>query len=453
MDIYKKVKNPCQDAFNRRTNFDEVSFGYSEEMAIQEAHRCLNCPTKPCVKGCPVNVRIPEFIQYIVKGEIDEALAEIKKTNHFPSICGRVCPQEKQCEKQCVRAIQGESVAIGLLERYVGDNGKIKDKKYRKNAKKVAIVGSGPAGLACASDCAKNGFEVTIFEALHEFGGVLTYGIPEFRLPKEIVQREIESLVDQGVRLEKNTIIGKSKLFEELYQEGYDAIFIGSGAGLPRFMNIPNENARGVISANEYLTRCNLMKAYDEQYDTPIIKSEHTVVVGGGNVAMDAARCAIRLGKKVTVVYRRSIEEMPARIEEIEHAQEEGINFKFLCNPVRINLNENGQVNALTCVKMKKSDIDASGRQAVEPIDGSEFELSCDAVIIAVGTTVNPLIKKSEKKLETNSKGCLIVDENQMTSMKNVYAGGDVVSGAATVILAMEAGKKAAKAIEESLLK
>lgn len=448
-----KVSNPMQDPNVRRKNFDEVARGYTFEMAQCEAQRCLNCPTKPCVQGCPVNVKIPEFIQEIVNGDIDAALNKIQETNNFPSVCGRVCPQEKQCEKVCVRAIKGESVGIGNLERFVGDYGKTKTKDIVKNNKKIAIVGSGPAGLSCASDCAKAGFDVTIFEALHDFGGVLTYGIPEFRLPKEIVRREIENLVEQGVKLKKNIIIGKTKLLSELQEDGFEAVFIGSGAGLPQFMNIPNENATGVISANEYLTRCNLMKAYKEEYDTPMIQAKQTIIVGGGNVAMDAARCAIRMGGEVTVVYRRSLEEMPARKEEIEHAIEEGIKFSFLSNPIEIEKDTAGRVSGMICIKMEKTECDSSGRQGVHPITGSEFKIPADSVIIAVGTTINPLLKESDKRLETNQRGCLVVDEKQMTTIDNVYAGGDVVSGAATVILAMEAGKKAAQEITEKLMK
>ncbi|MFV0480192.1 MAG: NADPH-dependent glutamate synthase [Anaerorhabdus sp.] len=452
MDILNKIKNPMQNAHQRRSNFLEVSQNYTFEMAQQEAGRCLNCPTKPCVSGCPVQVRIPEFIQQLQQGDVDGAMIEIKKTNSFPSVCGRVCPQEKQCEKRCVRTIKGEAVAIGALERFVGDNGKTQIATIKKNNKKVAIIGSGPAGLSCANDCSKAGFEVTVFEALHQFGGVLTYGIPEFRLPKEIVNREIKNLADQGVHFEKNIIIGKTKELSELVADGFQAIFIGSGAGLPRFMGIPNENASGVISANEYLTRCNLMKAYDTRYDTPIMKADHTIIVGGGNVAMDAARCAVRFGKKVSVIYRRDEADMPARLEEVHHAMEEGIEFHFLTNPVSVIKDESGHVCGIKCVKMEKKTSENTGKPEIKEIENSEFELECDGVIMAVGTVINPLLKNSDSRLKIDTKGCIVVDEDQMTSIENVYAGGDVVSGAATVIMAMGAGKKAAEAICKKLM-
>lgn len=447
----EKTPMPFQDPTRRSKNFEEVALGYTKEMAIQEAQRCLNCLHKPCVNGCPVHVHIPEFIQLLANDQIDEALQEIKLTNTFPSICGRVCPQESQCEKECVRGIKGEAVAIGRLERFVADHGQTTPMIPIKSQKKVAVVGSGPAGLSCAIDCAKAGFDVTIFEALHANGGVLTYGIPEFRLPKEIVKKEIEALKEYGVKIENNVIIGKTKSFEDLWDEGFNALFLGSGAGLPNFMNIPNENAVGVVSANEYLTRCNLMKAYDSRYETPIAKPHHTVVVGGGNVAMDAARCARRLGDRVTLVYRRSLDEMPARLEEVEHAMEEGIEFKVLTNPVSIIKDDMGRVCGMNCVSMELGPFDDQGRRGVTEIANSEFELECDYVIMAIGTSSNPLLKDTEKALSVNKRGCIIVDENQMTSIQSVYAGGDAVSGAATVILAMGAGKKAAESIIKEL--
>lgn len=448
----EKTPMPFQDPTVRSKNFEEVALGYTKEMAVQEANRCLNCKHKPCINGCPVHVHIPEFIQYLANDQIDEALHEIKLTNNFPSICGRVCPQESQCEKECVRGIKGEAVAIGRLERFVADHGKDKVVEVQSNGIKVGVIGSGPAGLSCAIDCAKAGFDVTIFEALHASGGVLTYGIPEFRLPKAIVKEEIEALRNYNVKIENNVIIGKVKTIEDLWDEGFKALFIGSGAGLPNFMNIPNENAVGVVSANEYLTRCNLMKAYDHRYDTPIAKPQHTIVVGGGNVAMDAARCARRLGDKVTLVYRRSLDEMPARKEEVEHAMEEGIDFKILTNPIAIQKDENGRVSGMTCVSMELGEPDEKGRRGVTVKENSEFNIDCDYIIMAIGTSSNPLLKDSEKSLEVNKRGCIVVNENQMTSIQSVYAGGDAVSGAATVILAMGAGKKAAESICKELL-
>ncbi|SJZ97652.1 NADPH-dependent glutamate synthase [Anaerorhabdus furcosa] len=448
----EKTPMPFQDPTLRSKNFEEVALGYTHEMAINEAQRCLNCKHKPCMEGCPVGVHIPEFIQYLVNDQVDEALREIKITNNFPSICGRVCPQESQCEAKCVRGIKGEAVAIGRLERYVAEQGKVAKEEVKSNGIKVGVIGSGPAGLSCANDCAKAGFDVTIFEALHQTGGVLSYGIPEFRLPKSIVQKEIESLKDYRVKIETNMIVGRTITFDDLWNEGFKALFIGTGAGLPNFMNIPNENAVGVVSANEYLTRCNLMKAYDEKYDTPIAKPKHTVVVGGGNVAMDAARCARRLGDRVTLVYRRSLEEMPARHEEIEHAMEEGIEFKLLTNPIAMIKDDLGQVSGMTCVQMELGEPDDKGRRGVSVIEGSEFNLDCDYVIMAIGTSSNPLLKDAEKSLEVNRRGCFVVNEDQMTSVQSVYAGGDAVSGAATVILAMGAGKKAAESICKELL-
>jgi glutamate synthase (NADPH) small chain len=448
----EKTPMPFQDPTIRSKNFEEVALGYTHEMAINEAQRCLNCKNKPCVEGCPVHVHIPDFIQALANDDVDGALHEIKLTNNFPSICGRVCPQESQCEAKCVRGIKGEAVAIGRLERYVAEHGLTKTEDIKSNGIKVGIIGSGPAGLSCANDCAKAGFDVTIFEALHATGGVLSYGIPEFRLPKAIVKKEIESLKNYNVKIETNMIIGRTVTFDDLWQQGYKALFIGTGAGLPNFMNIPNENAVGVVSANEYLTRCNLMKAYDDRYDTPIAKPQHTIVVGGGNVAMDAARCARRLGDKVTLVYRRSLEEMPARKEEIEHAMEEGIEFKLLTNPIAISKDETGSVNGMSCVAMQLGEPDEKGRRGVTVIEGSEFDIPCDYVIMAIGTSSNPLLKDAEKSLEVNKRGCFVVNEDQMTSVQSVYAGGDAVSGAATVILAMGAGKKAAESICKKLL-
>lgn len=448
-----KTPMSFQEAQIRNRNFEEVALGYHHDDAINEAKRCLNCLHKPCMNGCPVHVHIPEFIQCLANDNIDDALEEIKKTNNFPSICGRVCPQEAQCEKECVRGIKGEAVAIGRLERYVADHGKTKTNAPHSRGIKVGIIGSGPAGLSCANDCAKAGFDVTIFEALHESGGVLTYGIPEFRLPKEIVKNEINMLKDYNVTIVNNVVVGKTKTFADLWNDGFKALFIGTGAGLPNFMNIPNENAIGVVSANEYLTRCNLMKAYREEYDTPIAKPKHTIVVGGGNVAMDAARCAKRLGENVTLVYRRSLDEMPARREEIEHAMEEGIHFEILCNPISISKNEFGCVNGIKCIKMELTEPDEKGRKGVVEIKDSEFDIECDYVIMAIGTSSNPLLKQVETSLETNRRGCFVVNENQMTSIQSVYAGGDAVSGAATVILAMGAGKKAAESITRELTK
>lgn len=444
-----KTEMPHLDPLVRNKNFDEVAIGYTLEMAINEADRCLNCKHEPCTKGCPVNVRIPQFIQLLKKNDIDGALGEIQITNNFPSICGRVCPQESQCEKYCVRGIKGEAVAIGRLERFVGDHGKSVSTTIKKNGGKVAIVGSGPAGLSCANDCALAGFDVVVYEALHTTGGVLSYGIPEFRLPKTIVQKEIDQLKTMGVTFVNNVIIGRTLSIQDLKDDGFDAIFLGTGAGLPNFMNIPNESAVGVVSANEYLTRTNLMKAYDTRYDTPIIKSQKAIIVGGGNVAMDAARCAKRLGEDVTLVYRRSLEEMPARLEEVHHAMEEEINFEVLTNPIEILVNDKNQVIGMRCVRMALGEVDSKGRRGVSVIEGSEFDIECDLVIMAIGTSSNPLIKNSEKSIEVNKWGCIVVDENQMSSVDGIYAGGDAVSGAATVILAMGAGKKAAQSIIE----
>ncbi len=450
----EKVKMPVQDGIVRSGNFDEVALGYDEAMAVEEATRCLNCVNRPCVSGCPVKVKIPDFIAEVAKGDFKKAYEVIHETSSLPAVCGRVCPQETQCEQKCVRGIKGESVAIGRLERFVADwyrkNCKEALPKPQSNGHKVAVVGSGPAGLTCAGDLAKLGYQVSVFEALHVAGGVLMYGIPEFRLPKEIVQHEIEGLKQQGVEIECNTVIGRSESVDELFEEGYEAVFIGSGAGLPNFMNLPGENLKGVYSANEFLTRCNLMKAYQEGVDTPIQRPEKAVIVGGGNVAMDAARCAKRLGvKEVSVVYRRSMEELPARKEEVEHAMEEGIQFCLLRNPVRVLGNEEGWVKGVECVKMELGEPDESGRRRPVEKANSNFVIEADCMIMAIGTSPNPLIRSTTEGLDTNRKGCLITDESGKTTREGVFAGGDAVTGAATVILAMGAGKTAAKAIDE----
>ncbi len=455
----KKVPMPEQDPNVRNKNFLEVSTGYTEEMAKEEATRCLNCKNSPCVNGCPVNVHIPEFIAKVAAGEFEEAYKIITSTNGLPAVCGRVCPQESQCEGKCVRGIKGEPVGIGRLERFCADyhmkNSTEKPQKPQTNGKKVAVIGAGPSGLTCAGDLAKKGYEVTVFEAFHTAGGVLVYGIPEFRLPKAIVHKEVQNLEDLGVEIETNMIIGKTLSVDELFEMGYKAVFIGSGAGLPSFMNIEGEDLIGVYSANEYLTRTNLMKAYKEEYDTPIIESKAVAVVGGGNVAMDAARCAKRLGAEtVYIVYRRGLEEMPARKEEVHHAMEEGIIFKNLNNPVKILGDENGRVKSVECVEMELGEPDESGRRRPIEKKGSNFELPVDTVIMAIGTSPNPLIRSTTKGLDTNKKGCLIVNEDTMqTTREGVYAGGDAVTGAATVILAMGAGKQAAKSIDEYLSK
>lgn len=453
-----KVKMPEQKPEERIKNFNEVALGYTEEMAIEEARRCLNCKHKPCVSGCPVNVQIPEFISLVAEGKFEEAYYKIKETNSLPAICGRVCPQETQCEQKCVRGIKGEPVGIGRLERFVADwymaNRKPERPIIEKNNKKVAIIGAGPAGLTCAGDLAKLGYDVTIFEAFHTPGGVLVYGIPEFRLPKELVKREIETIEDLGVEIKTNMVIGKVLTIEELKQEGYEAIFIGTGAGLPNFMNIPGENLNGVYSANEFLTRINLMKAYKfPEYDTPIKIGKNVAVIGGGNVAMDAARSAKRLGaENVYIIYRRSEKEMPARLEEIHHAKEEGIIFKLLTNPTRIIGTEDGWVKGIECIRMELGEPDSSGRRRPIPVNGSEHIIDVETVIIAIGQSPNPLIKSTTPDLETHKWGGIIVDEETgATSIEGVYAGGDAVTGAATVILAMGAGKKAAAAIHEYL--
>lgn len=454
-----KVPMPHQEPDVRKNNFLEVALGFTPEMAMEEASRCLNCKTRPCVSGCPVNVNIPDFLMHLSKGEFEEAYQVITKTNGLPAVCGRVCPQETQCEGKCVRGIKGESVSIGRLERFCADyhmkNVAALPEKPQSNGKRVAVIGGGPSGLTCAADLAKLGYEVTVFEAFHAAGGVLIYGIPEFRLPKEIVRKEIENLTALGVEIKTNMVIGKVLSIDELFDMGYKACFVGSGAGLPSFMGIEGEDLVGVFSANEYLTRTNLMKAYQQGYDTPIMKSKAVAVVGGGNVAMDAARCAIRLGaEKVYVVYRRGLSEMPARKEEVEHAMEEGIEFKCLNNPVRLLPDENGRVKAMECVEMELTEPDESGRRKPVVKEGSNFLLDVDTVVIAIGTSPNPLIRSTTPGLETNRRGCLVVDENTMkTSREGVYAGGDAVTGAATVILAMGAGKQAAKSIDEFLSK
>ena len=454
----KKNAMPHQEADVRNKNFEEVALGYTVEQAIDEAERCLNCKHKPCVNGCPVMVHIPEFIAKVKEGDFEGAYQVISESSSLPAVCGRVCPQESQCEKYCVRGIKGEPVGIGRLERFVADyhNANCKDKpvKPESNGKKVAIIGSGPSGLTCAGDLAKKGYEVTVFEAFHLAGGVLVYGIPEFRLPKTIVQKEIDTLKDLGVKIETNMVIGKVISIEELIKEyNFEAVFIGSGAGLPKFMNIPGENLNGVFSANEFLTRINLMKAYKDNSSTPIKKGKKVVVVGGGNVAMDAARCAKRLGGDVHIVYRRTLDELPARKEEVEHAMEEGIIFDLLTNPVQINGDENGWVKSCTCIKMELGEPDASGRRRPVEVKDSEFEIDADVVIMALGTSPNPLIKATTDGLEVNKHGGIITDEFGATSVEYVYAGGDAVTGAATVILAMGAGKTAAKAIDEKLSK
>ncbi|MBQ2799688.1 MAG: NADPH-dependent glutamate synthase [Ruminiclostridium sp.] len=453
----KRVPMPHQEPEVRNKNFSEVALGFTPEMAIEEASRCLNCKTRPCVSGCPVNVNIPDFLMHLSKGEFEEAYQVITRTNGLPAICGRVCPQETQCEGKCVRGIKGDSVSIGRLERFCADyhmkNVSTLPEKPESNGKKVAVIGAGPSGLTCATDLAKLGYEVTIFEAFHAAGGVLIYGIPEFRLPKEIVRKEIENLTALGVEIKTNMVIGKILSIDELFDMGYKACFVGSGAGLPSFMGIEGEDLVGVFSANEYLTRTNLMKAYQQGYDTPIMKSKAVAVVGGGNVAMDAARCAIRLGaEKVYVIYRRGLAEMPARKEEVEHAMEEGIEFKCLNNPVRLIPDENGRVKAVECVEMELTEPDESGRRRPVEKKDSNFLIDADTVVIAIGTSPNPLIRSTTPGLDTNRRGCLVVDEATMkTSREGVYAGGDAVTGAATVILAMGAGKQAAKSIDEFL--
>ena len=452
-----KTPMPEQDPKVRARNFKEVALGYTEEMAKEEAGRCLNCKNPKCVEGCPVNVRIPEFIHKVAEGDFKAAYEIITSTNALPALSGRVCPQESQCESKCVRGVKGEPVAIGRLERFVADwyreNVNTKPEKAPSNGMKVAVVGSGPAGLTCASDLAKKGYQVSIFEALHTAGGVLVYGIPEFRLPKAIVANEVENLKAQGVEVMTNMVIGRVLTIDELFEMGYKAVFVGSGAGLPMFMHIPGESLKGVMSANEYLTRTNLMKAYEESSDTPIIKSKAVAVVGGGNVAMDGARCAMRLGAEhVYIVYRRGEAEMPARKEEQHHAKEEGIEFKTLCNPVEILGDDTGRVCGIKCVHMELGEPDASGRRRPIVKEGSEFELEVDTMIMALGTSPNPLIRSTTPGLDADKHGCLITNgPDGLTTRPMVYAGGDAVTGAATVILAMGAGKEAARAIDAAI--
>ena len=444
-----------QDPATRATNFEEVCYGYNREEAMLEASRCLNCKNPRCVAACPVNIRIPDFISHLAEGNEAAAAAVIAEDSSLPSVCGRVCPQECQCEGSCILGIKGEPVAIGKLERYVGDwkieNGDKSPVAIERNGHKVAVIGSGPSGLACASDLAKMGYEVKIFEALHEVGGVLTYGIPEFRLPKKsVVAKEVEAVKRLGVEIETDVIAGRTVTIDSLLdEEDYDAVFVGSGAGLPRFMGIEGENLNGVFSANEFLTRANLMRAYREDYDTPIYAGRKAVIVGGGNVAMDAVRTAKRLGADATIVYRRSEAELPARIEEVHHAKEEGIEFRMLTNPTHILGNEQGRVRAINCVEMTLGEPDESGRRSPQVVDGSDFEMECDVVVMALGTSPNPLIASTTDALETTRRGCIVADEWGQTSRKGVFAGGDTVTGAATVILAMGAGRKAATAIDK----
>ncbi len=447
-----KTAMPVQDPGIRITNFDEVALGYTEEMAREQAERCLHCRHRPCVNGCPVNVNIPEFIEKVKEGEYEDAYQIIALTSSLPAVCGRVCPQESQCEKYCVRGIKAQPVGIGRLERFVADwhreNSVEHAERPASNGRKVAVVGAGPAGLTAAGDLARRGYDVTIFEALHVAGGVLMYGIPEFRLPKAIVQKEIETLKDLGVEIVTNFVVGRSDTIDALMEQGFEAVFVGSGAGLPNFMGLPGENLKGVYSANEFLTRINLMKAYREGSPTTVQHPKKTVVVGGGNVAMDAARCARRLGSEVHIVYRRSLEELPARKEEVEHAMEEGIIFDLLCNPVEVLGTEDGWIRAVKCVRMELGEPDASGRRRPVVIPGSEFVIDADCMIMAIGTSPNPLIRSTTEGLDVNRRGCLVVDEHEQTSREGVYAGGDAVTGAATVISAMGAGKKAAAAMD-----
>lgn len=460
MDKMKRTPIQEQDPKVRATNFDEVCLGYTEEEAMQEAARCLNCKKPMCVSKCPVTINIPEFIQQVKEGKFEEAAKSIAKSSALPAVCGRVCPQESQCEGKCILGIKGEAVAIGKLERFVADwsreNNIDLSETKAKNGKKVAVIGSGPAGLTCAGDLAKLGYDVTIFEALHEAGGVLVYGIPEFRLPKDtVVKHEVENVKKLGVKIETNVIVGRTVTIDQLVEEeGFQAVFIGSGAGLPKFMGIPGENLNGVFSANEFLTRNNLMKAFKNEYDTPIRVGKKVAVVGGGNVAMDAARTALRLGSEVHIVYRRSESELPARVEEVHHAKEEGVIMDILTNPVEILGDENGWVKGMKCVKMELGEPDASGRRKPVEIEGSEFIMDVDTVIMSLGTSPNPLISSTTKGLEINNRKCIVAEEETgLTSREGVYAGGDAVTGAATVILAMGAGKNAAKAIDEYLSK
>jgi glutamate synthase (NADPH/NADH) small chain len=456
-DVLKKVPVREQDPKERATNFEEVCLGYNAEEAMEEATRCINCKNAKCIQGCPVAINIPAFIKEVKEGNFEGAYKTIGLSSALPAICGRVCPQETQCEGKCIRGIKGEPVSIGKLERFVADYALEHDIKpvgaEEKNGHKVAVIGSGPAGLTCAGDLAKMGYDVTVFEALHELGGVLVYGIPEFRLPKQkVVAKEIEKVKELGVKFETNVVIGKSTTIDMLIEEeGFEAVFIGSGAGLPKFMGIPGETANGVFSANEYLTRSNLMKAFDDSYDTPIVAGKKVAVVGGGNVAMDAARTALRLGAEVHIVYRRSEEELPARVEEVHHAKEEGVIFDLLTNPTEI-VTEDGWVKGMKCVKMELGEPDASGRRRPVVIEGSEFEMEVDTVIMSLGTSPNPLISSTTEGLEVNKWKCIVADEEfGKTSKGGVYAGGDAVTGAATVILAMGAGKAGAKGIHEYL--
>ena len=457
-DVLKKVPVREQEPKVRATNFEEVCLGYNKEEAMEEATRCINCKNAKCVQGCPVAINIPGFIKEVKEGNIEEAYKIIGESSALPAICGRVCPQESQCEGKCIRGIKGEPVSIGKLERFVADYALEHDIKpvgaEKTNGHKVAVIGSGPSGLTCAGDLAKLGYDVTVFEALHELGGVLVYGIPEFRLPKQkIVAKEIEKVKELGVKFETNVVIGKSTTIDQLMEEeGFEAVFIGSGAGLPMFMGIPGENANEVFSANEYLTRSNLMKAFDDSYDTPIAAGKKVAVVGGGNVAMDAARTALRLGAEVHIVYRRSEEELPARVEEVHHAKEEGIIFDLLTNPKEILVDENGWVKGMVCVKMELGEPDASGRRRPVEVEGSEFTMDLDTVIMSLGTSPNPLISSTTEGLEVNKWKCIVAEEeNGKTTKEGVYAGGDAVTGAATVILAMGAGKAGAKGIHEYL--
>ena len=457
-DVLKKVPVREQDPAVRAKNFEEVCYGYNKEEAMEEASRCINCKNAKCVEGCPVSINIPAFIHEVKEGNFEEAYKIIGKSSALPAVCGRVCPQESQCEGKCIRGLKGEPVSIGKLERFVADYALENDIKPEKaestNGRKVAVIGSGPAGLTCAGDLAKLGYEVTVFEALHELGGVLVYGIPEFRLPKhKVVAKEIDKVKELGVKFETNVVIGKSTTIDQLIEdEGFEAVFIGSGAGLPKFMGIPGENANGVFSANEYLTRSNLMKAFDDSYDTPIVAGTKVAVIGGGNVAMDAARTALRLGADVHIVYRRSEEELPARVEEVHHAKEEGVVFDLLTNPVEILVDDNGYVKGMKCVKMELGEPDASGRRRPVVVEGSEFEMELDTVIMSLGTSPNPLISSTTEGLEVNRWKCIIADEETgKTTKEGVYAGGDAVTGAATVILAMGAGKAGAKGIHEYL--
>ena len=458
VDVLKRIKIREQEPKVRATNFDEVCLGYNEEEAVAEASRCLNCKNPNCVKDCPVSIKIPDFISHIKNKDYIKAYEIISEDSALPSICGRVCPQETQCEMHCIRGIKGEAVSIGKLERFVGDY--IKENNIdvkvdiKENNIKVAVVGAGPAGLTCAGELRKLGYDVTIYEALHKAGGVLTYGIPEFRLPKDkIVKKEVEKVEKLGVKIKLNTIVGKTIKIDDLLNDGVKAIFVASGAGLPQFMHIPGENANGVSSANEFLTRVNLMHAYDKNYDTPIKVGKMALVIGGGNVAVDAARTALRLGAETHIVYRRGEEELPARAEEVHHAKEEGVVFDLLINIKEILVDENNNTIGAKLVKMELGEADASGRKSPKEIAGSEYEVKCDTVIMALGTTPNPIIVKNTEGIETNKKGCIVVNEESMTTKRGVFAGGDIVIGAATVILAMEAGKKAAKYMDEYIKK